>query len=334
MYVDPFGRESLYAPPVDWVRRDGQESLGPKDWDALVGHGLEFSPYAGPTSIRMIRGTCLNPLLCAGDLITVRPVGDDEPLVDGGLYVIAWSNEEEVQVYRDSINLPATELVVEIAKFLRYIGGEWWCQCADSLARLDGIVVAMVVGMVSLSACTPEAQSVHARQPLCGDPFDAESVAGAQLGNNAASQILSAAFSGIFPASIFGITVAANSTTALTSVFTMSGTMSGAPVAIDLIMGLSVTTITGATSWSAAVTVYRDGAAIAGATTATLRSTNSVWAAGTGQTYPIALTLVDGSPTSGAHTYAIMITGTVSGGTANATVNATTCSFKVREIKR
>jgi hypothetical protein len=137
----------------------------------------------------MVRGTCLSPLLVAGDLFTVRAVSEGELLIDGGLYVIEWSNEAEVQAYRDSINLASKEPVV-IAKFLRYFSGEWWCMCRDSFARLDGIVVGMVVGAVS--ACAP---AVHAP----------ESAGCSQIGANAATVLQISSLSG-FPGSITGHT--------------------------------------------------------------------------------------------------------------------------------
>jgi Putative phage tail protein len=157
----------------------------------------------------------------------------------------------------------------------------------------------------------------------------------AQLGANAASQMVATWFSGVFPATVHGITVAANSTTALTSVFTQSITTTGSPVAIDLIGGLSAGITTGgATAWSAAMTIYRDGSPISTSTTFGMSNTSVPWSAALPQSYPAALTFVDASPPAGSHTYAIMVSGTVIGGTATMTNNVTQCSFKIREIKR
>jgi hypothetical protein len=144
MHTDIYGREHRYAPPQGWVQ-PASESIGPADWDALVATGLSFRPYDGATQARIVRGTCLNPLLIAGDLLRVRHVAPDEPLADGGMYCIKWNNEEETQRYRDSIGVPCTEPII-ITKLLRYVGMEWWCQCADSLCALDGEVVGEVVG--------------------------------------------------------------------------------------------------------------------------------------------------------------------------------------------
>jgi hypothetical protein len=168
MYIDLHGKEHRYAPPKGWVQKDGQQSLGPADWDALVARGLQFEPYRGAdTHMRTARGTCLTPLVTAGDRLRVRGVADDEQLIDGGLYLIRWDDETEVQLYRDSISLKGTEPIY-IAKFLRFFSGEWWCQCKDSLARLNGAVVGQVVGAMS------NAPAVHA----------------SQIGFNAATQIL------------------------------------------------------------------------------------------------------------------------------------------------
>ena len=141
------------------MRRDGVEHFNAaEDWQQRCKRGLQFEPYSGDTHIRIIRGTCLNPLITAGEVFRVRDVADDETLIDGGLYMIEWSNESETQLYRDQINAPRTETIL-IAKFLKYLCAEWWVVCRDSFARLDGIVVGQVVGVVSANA-----PAVHASQ--------------------------------------------------------------------------------------------------------------------------------------------------------------------------
>jgi hypothetical protein len=141
-------------------------------------------------------------------MLRVRPVAEGELLIDGGLYVIDWANEAEVQTYRDEIRAPRTEQIL-ISKFLKFSGGEWWCMCRDSFARLNGTVVAMVVGVVSTAAGTPE--PIHA----------------GQVGANAATDFGSASS-------------ASGSQTSVT--------YSGAPTTIDYtILTLSYTNNTGAT---------------------------------------------------------------------------------------
>jgi hypothetical protein len=174
VHRDPFGHEHRYGPPVGWVQPASWHSNADEDWALLCARGLRFEPYAGPTRVRIARGTCLEPLVIAGDLLTVRPVASDEALVDGALYVIDWANAAEVQAYRDEIGAPRNEPIL-IAKFLRYMGFGWWCQCRDSFARLDGVVVEEVVG-----ASRPE--SVECR--------------GAQIGANAATSTITQTLAG------------------------------------------------------------------------------------------------------------------------------------------
>jgi hypothetical protein len=133
----------------------------------------------------------MEPLLIAGMHALVRPVAPDEPLIDGGMYCIEWDDPHAAaaeRAYKERFGIPLTERIV-ITKFLRFICGEWVAQCKDSIAKLNGVVVGMVVGVISLSAaagCSTE-ESVHARLPLCGNPFDPESGECAQIGLNAAT---------------------------------------------------------------------------------------------------------------------------------------------------
>jgi hypothetical protein len=144
MYTDPFGKEHRYGPPQGWVPPDGSESLGPAEWDALIARGLHFEPTTHDTRV-LVYGTCLEPLVVAGDLFTVRAVLDDEPLVDGGLYIIRWNDEAQVQKYREKIHAPDDEPIL-IAKFLRFIGSEWYCFANDGISALNGVPVSQVVG--------------------------------------------------------------------------------------------------------------------------------------------------------------------------------------------
>lgn len=186
-YIDPFGKEHRYGPPAGWVQ-PARQSVGPAEWDALVARGLlRFDPYDGPTELRAVRGDCLAPLITDRDALRVRPIGADEPLIDGGLYAIRWTNEDEAQAYRDKINLQSKEPIV-VAKFLRYIGGMWYCQCNTALMRLaDGVVIAVVVGIVA--GCTNGGPAIHARALPCGNPFSPEPAHCAELGDNAATNV-------------------------------------------------------------------------------------------------------------------------------------------------
>ena len=147
MHVDQFGREHRYGPPAGWVEPAQLSLNAAKDWERIVARGFQFEPYEGSAQLglRFVSGDCLYPLLIEGQhAILVRPFAVDESIVDGDLYVIQWTNQDEVEAYRDKTGkaLPNGD----IAKFLRYIGGEWYCQCKDSFARLDGEVTGKVVG--------------------------------------------------------------------------------------------------------------------------------------------------------------------------------------------
>lgn len=198
MWTDPFGREPRYAPPPGWLRPERESFNADEDWKRLIEAGPVLPDYSGPTSVRFIRGDCLEPLLVAGQhAIQVRPVAADEPLVDGGMYSIEWDEETEpMRAYYDKHGISPTEKI-QIVKFLRFICGEWWCQCKDSIARLEGRVVAQVVSIVSLSTvvgCTGSA--VHARQPACGNPFDSQSAQCGQVSPNAVTDVLNSVVAG------------------------------------------------------------------------------------------------------------------------------------------
>jgi hypothetical protein len=193
MYTDPVGKQHRYGPPAGWVQPARESFNAAEDWQRLCERGLQFKPYYGPTQRSFVRGDCLEPLIVAGrHMLITRAVSPDEPLVDGGLYFIAWNNNDPgIQIYRDKIGVPPTEKIV-IAKFLRFIGGEWWCQCKDSIAHLyDNLVVAEIVDVITLGAgvagCIRD--TVHARQPIC-NPFGPESSECSQISANAATMTL------------------------------------------------------------------------------------------------------------------------------------------------
>jgi hypothetical protein len=174
-----FGREHRYGPPQGWQQPTGPQSLGPSDWDAQVARGLTFEPYHGSTRLSGVRGDCLEPLIVAGrHMLMTRDVAADETLLDGGLYCIAWCNDSETQAYRERMGIASDEPIT-ITKFLRFFGDEWWCQCKDSLARLDGIVTAQVVGIFHVGQPGVRAEQVAHAFQLSSDT--------GQLGANAAT---------------------------------------------------------------------------------------------------------------------------------------------------
>lgn len=194
MYKDPFGREHRYAPPAGWVRKDGTIHFNAdEDWQRLCAQGLAFPDYRGPARLFGVRGDCLEPLVTSQHMVRQRPVAPDEPLIDGGLYVMelgASAENSEAAAYREKHGIAPGEKFV-IMKFLRWIGDEWYAQCKDSVLRLSeyGAVIAMVVAVLPLAGCAPSAE-VHARQSACGNPFDAQSAECAQVSPNAATTSL------------------------------------------------------------------------------------------------------------------------------------------------
>jgi hypothetical protein len=241
MYTDEHGRSHRYPPPANYIRPQRETFSAADDWARLVKRGLQFDAYRGHTSVRVARGRCLNPLVTAGDLLTVRDVPAGEPLVDGNLYIVDWDNADEVQKYRDEINVPSTEPIL-IAKFLRFICGEWRTQCRDSVARLDGVIVGMIVGVNSLSEVGDYNGAAHA----------------GQIGDNAASQIVS-------NFSATGLVVVAYTGSTTTSGDAVSATIltTGNPVAVDASGSYSTSVGSGATFTSLTMSIYRDGSVLA-----------------------------------------------------------------------
>ena len=131
-----------------------------EEWQKLCARGLSFPPYHGPSQLRGIRGDCLYPLLIEGQhAIRCTPMTPDEPIVDGGLYMLDLGNSahnSEAEAYRAKHGLAPRESFV-IAKFLRWVGFEWYAVCKDSLVSLNeyGPVLAMVVAVLPLTGCAP-----------------------------------------------------------------------------------------------------------------------------------------------------------------------------------
>jgi hypothetical protein len=143
--------KNMYPPPVGYVAPESFTFSASADWARILAKGLSFEPYYYGTAaeLRPVVGDCLYPLLieCQHALIT-RPLAADEAIVDGDLYVIEWANADEVAAFRDSKGRALAHN--QIAKFLRYICGDWYTQCNDSVARLDGNIIGKVVGVVDV----------------------------------------------------------------------------------------------------------------------------------------------------------------------------------------
>lgn len=162
MYTDQWGRQHRYGPPLGYVMPPGVTRFGPEEWEAAVARGLDFPPLdlTTPVQTMRVRGSCMYPLLVEGrDAMLVRPVSPDEALVDGGLYLIQWTNVADIDAYESRTGMRPTHIV----KFLRYIGWEWFYQCAEGLARLDGIVLGVVIGVVPVAGSSPDAPTADAR---------------------------------------------------------------------------------------------------------------------------------------------------------------------------
>lgn len=342
MFTDQFGREHRYGPPANYVRPPAGVQINfsaDEDWQRLCARGLQFEPYSGPSRIYGVRGDCMEPLLIAGKhMLHVRPHAPDEPLIDGGMYCIEWNeaDAELLPAYKERQGIPATEKIV-ITKFLRWMHGDWWSQCKDSVAHLNGVVVGMVVGVTALSAaagCGPvDAPAVHARQP-CGNPFGPESAECAQVGLNAASQIY-ALYAAAPAIADFGNSVNLVNSTLAGSALTvnMSGTY---PVAIDLQFTFGITIPTGCTSWGVTFGIARgvSNPPISGTAVFHIDSTKADWSVGSRLTWTVTLSVVDPSPVAGSATYYLTetTTGTSPSGPMGSTF--TQMSMKIREIKR
>jgi hypothetical protein len=165
MFVDIYGRAHRYPPPAKLMPRTNPNRFdAAEDWARIVAEGLQFEPCTGATFlVSSICGDCLEPLLIEGQhALVIRAVEPDEPFIDGGLYCIEWANKDEQHAYTDAHGLPRTERFL-ISKFLRFLPelghpfGEWYCQCKDSIAPLNGEAVYKVVGVVPT-------ESVHSGQ--------------------------------------------------------------------------------------------------------------------------------------------------------------------------
>jgi hypothetical protein len=324
MYTDRFGRTFRYGPPAGWIEPPSGVQINfnnDTEWAALVERGIHFSEYKGPSSVRRVRGDCLEPLITNQHRLHVQPVAPDETLIDGGLYIIDHNNEGEVQAYREHMGIKSKDPIL-IAKFLRWVGYEWYTQCKDSIASLDGQVIAKVVAVLPLVSGSLIESEVHARQAArCG-----------QLGNNAASSMVSNSSAPAVNTNN-NVTQGAGSSTD-TNVITAAVTTFGYPMAIDV--GCTVT-LTGGGSPGSSFTsgvldVFMDGTSIGSAKWDGTNLANY----GGGSTPPaIQVTLsATNTPTAGAHTYALHAHVAGSGTAWSCTMSCVNNFIKVREIKR
>lgn len=307
------------------MQPEGHQTLGPAEWDALVARGLKFPKYDGPSTFRFTAGTCLDPLL-TGCAIRTRPVGPDETLIDGGLYLFEceWKdkdNPEKLKAYCDKMGVPVTEKNI-VLKFLRFLGGEWWYQCNQgigSLSKIDGIVTDMVVEVVPLGGQEQSEVRLGAETVICDT---------AQFGLNAASQIVSN-----YSATTVSTTVNIISHPVDTVIISASITTTGAPMAIDV--GTSIA-FTGAHSvnnglTSAILDVYMDGTSIGSANWDGTTLGNSYT---TGSPVLQVTLSATNSPAAGAHTYSLHLHMDGAGSVLSYTAACSNNFIKVREIKR
>jgi hypothetical protein len=168
MYTDIYGREHRYAPPLGYVQKDGTVHFcAAGEWAAMIERGLSFPEYRGPSSLRYIRGDCLEPLITSQHMIRTRPAAPDEQLIDGAFYSIALgasAQNSEAAAYREKWGMAPGENF-EIVKCVRWIGSGWYAQCKDSISRLSeyGAVLAKVVAVLPPTGCAPNA-AAHAPQ--------------------------------------------------------------------------------------------------------------------------------------------------------------------------
>jgi hypothetical protein len=196
-YRDPWGRMHRYGPPEGWVCPESsvEHFDAAADWAQLIERGLKFDEYTGPASLSRVRGDCLEPLVTSQHMLRTRPVAPDESLIDGALYIIDCSElaTQEAEEYREKVGVAFGEPLM-IAKVARWIGFQWHLLCKDSYTNLENVVVGMVVGVLPLGGCDASITEVHARQHLCGNPFDAGSSECSAINQNAATAIFISGF--------------------------------------------------------------------------------------------------------------------------------------------
>jgi hypothetical protein len=332
-WIDPFGKEHRYGPPVGWKPPQRETFSVDAEWAAICARGLEFPDYRGLTSLRGVRGDCLYPLVTDQQMLKVRRVAPDEELVSGRLYCVQWTNEVEAQIYRDKIGIESKEPIV-IAKFLYFTAFEWWCICKESMTKLgNSIVVGEVVGVVATAAalfaagCAPEA-TVHARMP-CNNPFDAGSAVCSAVGANAVSTIGSAN-SATAVTSSGAIHVNTN-----TTIISLTVTTTGQPVEVDGSFTAQVLSSGNGSLTVCNAKIFRDGSAVAGAEwDPTNGGGNSLSFSTMPQSQQVTLVVTD-APAAGSHTYSIVMNTTyTNAGSGLGELQATNNFIKVREIKR
>jgi hypothetical protein len=194
-----------------------------------------------------------------------------------------------------------------IAKYLRYIAGEWYCQCKDSIAPLNGVVVALVVGVV------PADGPVH-----CG-----------QIANNAVSQMSNTFMSGS----------TSNGTTAVPVVNRIAGTgniTTSAGSQCHITVNADVPTVTcnaSITGFNISFRILKNGVTTGAQVLMFSHLTSYYVAGGIIAIPPFILDFVDPSPGTGAVSYNLGVSVTPFG--AGGTVSVTTSGQMIlKEIKK
>lgn len=336
-YTDLFGRQHRYGPPATAVPLSGTVTFNAEqEWGKLCVRGLKFPHYEGPSSLSRVVGDCLYPLLVEGKhQLRIAPMGPDDVLVDGGLYVLelgGLAHSSLAEELRAKFNLGENFV---ICKILRWIVDEWYVVFKDGMSPLSryGAVVAQVVAVLPLIApltgCAPTPE--HTRQDhVCNNPFDAASPACASIDPNAVSTIGSAN-SATNVASGGAINVNTN-----TTVISLTVTTTGAAVEVDASCTAQILNSVGGFMTVANLKIFRDGSAVSGAewdptnggSSGNLNSTTMP------QSQQVTLTVTD-APAAGSHTYSLVMNTTWSHSTSGiASLNCFNNFIKVREIKR
>lgn len=154
----------------------------------------------------------------------------------------------------------------------------------------------------------------------------------AELGLDAATQIGSA----FVTSDSIVASPGSGGPTGMTTSFSLSG-MRGDPVAVDLSVGQTLLTVSGAvTAFSFTFAIYRDGASIGSSvTTATYNSTQFPPSAGiTLPISPLTLSIVDPTPPTGTHVYRLTLASySVTGGTS-VLIDFKDVTMTVYEVRR
>jgi hypothetical protein len=308
-----------YPPPVGYEAPTSFSFNAAADWQRLVAEGFQPDSYEGTdTSLRTMRGDCLSPLIIEGQHATVsRPLGPNERLVDGGLYVIEWDIENEVaeagRKLREKYGLASTDKIV-IAKFLRYLCGTWYIHCNEALAPLHGTVIAKVIRI---------------------EPLERTAGSTAQMAAGAITQVVNSTLSSLTSASLTGTTAAPASNVSMDSLAITTLTNSPVNVVCTSLPDASGDQVNSSvTGFQVSYTVWRNGVNI-NAPVATFSHQNTTWAAGsTIHTPPVTFDFVDPSPGIGYQLYSLRCSVTPSGTGGSITAHRDSICWSLMELKK